>query len=78
MIPIPPDSVPKNTSFSELVLLFCQKRKLIFHLCKLLEEEGAEDYSIQPKKNRALVRIPAGLGSDPTLATLVVQPGVML
>lgn len=40
MIPIPPDFVPKHV-FLWTALLFCQKRKLIFHLCKLLEEEGA-------------------------------------
>lgn len=39
MSPIPPDSVPKHI-FLWTDLLFGQKEKLIFHLCKLLEEEG--------------------------------------
>lgn len=40
MGPIPPDLVPKHI-FLWAALLFCQKKeKLIFHLCKLREEEG--------------------------------------
>lgn len=73
MGPIPPNLVPKHI-FLWTALLFCQKKRNLFSIYVNSEKRREqEDYSIQPKKNTALVHLSKYLAAPQTVPTLVVR-----
>lgn len=76
MSPIPPDSMPKHV-FLWTALLFCQKEKLIFHLCKLQEEGGTGRLLNSAQEKYSPCSYLPGSGSDPSPAN-VGGPGLKL